>query len=570
MPIDNGHQADAPVIIVGAGLSGLATALGVALRGRRAIVLEAAELVGGAAAYSGGQVWVGGNHVQAREGIDDDLDGTERYVRAIAHDDPECLDEPAMLRWLHTAPEVVRYWEEVGAIRWAIIPGLADYHGEADGALGEGRYLTNQVIDGSALGEWRPRLRVSPFFPVGTTYADMFEKGRRLTQVDSDSAATGEHAGVPAFGVARGEAGPAVPAHADDPLTFGTGVVASFLSRVLQEDGIEILTEHRVTELLTEDGTVVGVRAADREFRGPVVLATSTYDWDPDLVRDFLGLEPDEFGSVGPDSIRGDGIKLARSVGGATARIPATSVPILPGWQLPSGSGYGYGPEYAMPHCIIVDRTGRRYCDDSYWVDIVAKTLAPGDRHLPFFLIWDDEHRRDYGLGGTPPGGAYPGGWVESAPTLRELAERLGVDGEELERTVTSFNLHAARGEDPEYGRGANALVVKWTGDPHHEPSPVLGALERPPFHGMRLRFVGTAIGSSGVHIDPDGHVVNDEGGPIDGLYAVGSCAALTTTGTGYNSGFALGRGLTLAYLVAAELGGAPVPHSSTARSART
>jgi 3-oxosteroid 1-dehydrogenase len=294
------------------------------------------------------------------------------------------------------------------------------------------------------------------------------------------------------------------------------------------------------------------------------VLATSTYDWDPDLVRDFLGLEPHEFGSVGPDTIRGDGIRLARSVGGATARIPPTSVPILPGWQLPSGSGYGYGPEYAMPHCIIVDRSGRRYCDDSYWVDIVAKTLAPGDRHLPFFLIWDDEHRQDYGLGGTPPGGAYPDGWVESAPTLKQLAERLGVDGEELERTVASFNLHAARGEDPDYGRGANALVVKWTGDPDHEPSPVLGALEQPPFHGMRLRFVGTAIGSSGVQIDPDGHVVNDQSGPIDGLYAVGSCAALTTTGTGYNSGFALGRGLTLAYLVAAELGGVPVPQSFT------
>ena len=51
MAIDNGHTARSPVIIVGAGLSGLATALGVALMGRRAIVLEAAELVGGAGPY---------------------------------------------------------------------------------------------------------------------------------------------------------------------------------------------------------------------------------------------------------------------------------------------------------------------------------------------------------------------------------------------------------------------------------------------------------------------------------------------------------------------------------------
>ena len=229
------------VIVVGAGLSGLATALGVALLGGEATVYEAADLVGGAAAYSGGQVWVGANHVAERQGIDDDLERAERYVRDIAHDHPELLDESAMLRWLAVSPEATRYWEEVGAIRWTVIPGLADYHNEADGALEEGRYLTNEVIDGSALGEWRDKLRVSPFFPVGTTYADMFVKGRRLT----------------GFGVSDDGEDEAAP---KDPLTFGTGVVASFLARVLQEDAIEIKTGAPVTGLLTEDGAVVGVR----------------------------------------------------------------------------------------------------------------------------------------------------------------------------------------------------------------------------------------------------------------------------------------------------------------------
>ena len=59
------------VIVVGAGLAGLATAIGAAVNGRRVTVFEAADNVGGAAAYSGGQVWVGANHVAAREGIDD-------------------------------------------------------------------------------------------------------------------------------------------------------------------------------------------------------------------------------------------------------------------------------------------------------------------------------------------------------------------------------------------------------------------------------------------------------------------------------------------------------------------
>lgn len=554
-----------PVIVVGAGLSGLATALGVALNGRRAVVLEASDMVGGAAAYSGGQVWCGANHVEEREGIEDSLELTERYVRDIAQADPSVLDEAAMLRWINVSPKAIKYWEDAGAIRWKIIPNLADYHNEADGALEVGRYLTNEVIDGSELGEWREKLRVSPYFPVGTTYDDMLLKGRRASYVESEEEnRIADHAGVPAFGRADGREA-AKPTGGNDPLTFGTGVVAAFLARVLKEENVEIRLSTPVTELIQDSsGAVVGVRAngpdGPVELRGPVVLATSTYDWDPELVREMLGLEPEDFGSVAPESLRGDGIRLARSVGGAIAKIPATSVPILPGWKSQVGTGYGYGPEYALPHTMIVDRHGRRYCNDSYWVDIVAKTLAPNDRHLPFFLIWDDQHRQKYGLAATPPGGEYPEGWVTSAPTLRELGEKLGIDGAQLEKTAARFNEFAARGEDPDFGRGTVTYVNRFAGDPNNKPSPVLGEIVQPPFYGLRLKFVGTGIGSSGVHIDGDGRVLNEQGAPIPGLYAVGSCAALTTTGTGYNSGFALGRGITLAYLVAHELCGVPIP----------
>jgi 3-oxosteroid 1-dehydrogenase len=233
---------------------------------------------------------------------------------------------------------------------------------------------------------------------------------------------------------------------------------------------------------------------------------------------------------------------------------------MLPGWRSQAGAGYGYGPEYALPHSMIVDSSGKRFCNDSYWVDIVSKVLDPEDRHLPFFLIWDDQHRQKYGMADTPPGGEYPGGWAVSAPTLRELGEALGIDGEQLELTAATYSENASRGEDPEFGRGTVTFVNRFAGDPQHRPCPVLGEIEQPPFHGLRLLFVGTGIGSSGVRIDSDGRVLTDEGAKVPGLYAVGSCAALTTTGTGYNSGFALGRALTLAYLVSNELGGIPTP----------
>ena len=549
------------VIVVGAGLSGLATALGAAMRGLNVVVLESSDMVGGAAAFSGGQVWVGGNHVAQREGLPDTLALAEQYVRHIALDQPEFLDERAMDIWLKVSPVAVKYWEDVGAIRWTTIPGLADYHNEAPGASPAGRYLTNEVIDGATLGPWRKKMRISPYFPVGITYAEMFVKGRRLTRVD-EGETSGGTAGVQAFGLPDGPNNVAKPDGGKaDPLTFGPGVFGSFLAKALQYKNIQILLEHPVTELLRgSDGKVTGVLAkgpeGDAVFNGTVVLATSTYDWDPELVQELVGLGPDDFGSVAPRSIKGDGIRLVRAIGGAVVKLPATCIPMLPGWKTDSGVGYAYGPDYAMPHAMIVDKTGKRYCDDSYWVDIVAKTVNPKDKHLPFYLIFDEQHHQNYGLGATPPGGEYPAGLLESASTLRELGARLGIDGAQLERTAAKFSENALAGHDPDFGRGTVDYIRRFAGDPSHKPSSVLGTIEKAPFFGFRLRFVGTGIGSSGIHIDGEGHVLDTQGQPIPGLYAVGSCAAYTTMGTGYNSGFALGRGLTLAYQVSQELAG--------------
>lgn len=521
------------LIVVGAGLSGLAVALGAAIRNVPVTVFEASGLVGGAAAYSGGQVWVGANHVYAREGGGDDLARTEAYVRGIAHGYPELLDEQAMRHWISAAPPAMRYWEDVGAVEWTIIRGLADYHADVPGAQPEGRYLTTAPVDGSRLGAWRAKLRESPYFRAGTTYEELVGEGRRHTVT-----------GVAPSG---------------DRLALGTGLVAGFLARLLAEPTADIELTTRVEGLLQNSaGEVVGVRASGPdgvvERQGTVVLATSTYDWDPELVMEFLGLDADQFGSMAPDTVRGDGVRLARSVGGATVRIPATCVPLVPGWISPVDGRYCNGPEYAMPHAMIVDPAGRRFCNDSYWVDIVGRALDPAAGHLPFYLIWDEQHRRKYGLGETPPGGEYPARLVTSARGLTELGTALGIDGDQLARTAEDFSRHAAAGVDPEFGRGSVEFINAFSGDPRHRPSPVLGPIDEPPYYGMRLILVGTAIGSSGVHADAHGRVLTDSGAPIPGLYAIGSCAAGTTFGSGYNSGMALSRGLTLAHTVAASV----------------
>ena len=66
--------------------------------------------------------------------------------------------------------------------------------------------------------------------------------------------------------------------------------------------------------------------------------------------------------------------------------------------------------------------------------------------------------------------------------------------------------------------------------------------------------MVSTGIGLTGVAVDADGRVLDKNGRPVAGLHAAGAAAAFTASGAAYNSGFSLGRAITLGLLVAESL----------------
>ncbi|HEY2203738.1 MAG TPA: FAD-dependent oxidoreductase [Pseudonocardia sp.] len=530
-----------PVVVVGAGLAGLATAVAAAGRGHAVTVLEKSSLAGGAAAWSGGQVWIADNHLQRAQGIEDSLDDGERYIRSVGASHPELIDGRALARWLREAPRAARYFEDVGAVRWSLIPGYPDYYQDAPGARAAGRYLT-ATYAGAGLGGWRDRLRVSPHFPVGATYDRILSAGLRAS----------------AFGASdTGGEGGEQPA---DLLSFGTGVVAGFLATAVGL-GVDIRLEHDVVELtLDGDGHVTGAVAADagggrHTVPGAVVLATSGYDWDDDLAFEYLGLKPEHRGSVAPRSLSGDGFRLARQAGGTVKEVPANRVPVQLGYPVEHEPGYAVAREHSLPHTFIVDRAGDRFCDDAVYWEVVRHALAPESPRLPCWMIWDSQHHRKYGLGTTPPGGDYPAGVIATAGTLAELGELLGVDGRRLARTADRFNRHARQGTDPDFGRGGNTTWRKFQGDPNQRPNPNLGPVGEAPFFGMRLTMVSTGIGLTGIDVDEVGRVLDAGARPVRGLYAAGAAAVFNSSGTAYNSGFSLSRAITLGLLVAESVG---------------
>jgi hypothetical protein len=124
------------------------------------------------------------------------------------------------------------------------------------------------------------------------------------------------------------------------------------------------------------------------------------------------------------------------------------------------------------------------------------------------------------------PGQEIPEELMASADTLPELAEKLGIDGAALVETVGRFNRFAARGEDPDFGRGRYPWAARMSGD-LDLPNPNLAPLEKAPFYGMRLVPVGSGVNAAGLKINCDAQVLHVRGRPIQGLYAAGNSAAL-------------------------------------------
>jgi 3-oxosteroid 1-dehydrogenase len=316
---------------------------------------------------------------------------------------------------------------------------------------------------------------------------------------------------------------------------------------------------HRVTEVVVRAGRAVGVRATTEageavELEGAVVLATSSFDHDPELVEEFWGLR--EAVSMAPRNIAGDGVRLARAAGADIVPMEPQYAPVYPGYRLDGGSGFTMAMEFPMPHTFIVDRHARRFVDDSLPWRLVRAALDPDGDHLPIYMIWDERHHQRYGLGATSAGEPYPEDLVTSAPTLRELGERLGIDGAVLEETAERFNSAAAEGADPDFGRGTSHYARTLSGDPNHPIHPNVAPVDQAPFFGMPLVLGGAAVGLAGIRIDADAHALDEAGNVIPGLYAVGSAAAYTSSGISYNSGYSLSRAVTHGYLVGADLAG--------------
>jgi 3-oxosteroid 1-dehydrogenase len=184
--------------------------------------------------------------------------------------------------------------------------------------------------------------------------------------------------------------------------------------------------------------------------------------------------------------------------------------------------------------------------------------------NLPAFMVFDATFRHKYNAGplvsaSVIPDRRLPADWLGKAyyrgKTLEELAGQIGVDPRGLQESVRRINEYARTGVDTEFGKGGNNYDRVY-GDASVTPNPCLGPITKPPFYALKLDAgeIGT---KGGLLTDEHARVLDTQGQPIEGLYAVGNTSA-SVTGPSYpGAGATLGPAMTFGYIAANHIAGA-------------
>jgi succinate dehydrogenase/fumarate reductase flavoprotein subunit len=521
------------VVVLGSGAAGLTAALAAAVAGARVGLFEKAGLIGGTTALSGGTLWVPANQPARRAGVEDSRELGLRYLASLSNG----MILPDLAGALiDGGPELVDFVERHTGMRFLLVAGYPDYHPERPGGLpGGGRSIEIDLVSFASpgLAQWADRI-------AGDT--------RRLLIRETP------------LGGGTGVLPADVRAERDTARLegLGRGLVAGLLEACLGR-GVEVTTNARGTRLLTAGtagtaGTVTGVEvetpAGVRQVRaGAVVLATGGFEYDAELVRDFL--RGPLTGPIGAPDNTGDGLRMAMRLGAKLGNMrEAWWAPVVgyPG-QRRDGAANGLlaSRERALPGSIMVNASGRRFANEAANYNAFGGAFHSLDAsrfeypNLPSYMIFDQSVVDRFGVFGGAPGDGVPD-WVTRAGTLGELAKELGLPADKVAETVRRFNDSASAGTDPEFGRGDSAFDRFPGGRTLDPASPfsTLGPVEAAPFYGVEVQssLLGT---KGGPRTDREGRVLNVDGDVISGLYAAGNVMA-NPTGMVYG-----GAGATLA-----------------------
>jgi 3-oxosteroid 1-dehydrogenase len=352
-------------------------------------------------------------------------------------------------------------------------------------------------------------------------------------------------------------------------LTNGSSLIAQMLKVLIDLGGSQppLWTNSAMQDLIVEDGRVVGARvsrdgvALNVEARKGVLLAAGGFGHNKEMRRRYSGDQPNEGQwSIANAGDTGEVLETAMRLGAKTDLLDEA-------WWLPSvfianggavAASLGSGRQ--RPGTIYVDSTGRRFCNESNSYVEVGKAMY-ANKAVPCWMIFDDGYVRRYVTSANPlkrgqrlPAELIENGAVKRGDTIADLARQIDLPADELMRTIERFNRFAAKGLDPDFGRGQSAYN-DCLGDPGYRPNAAIGPLERAPYYATRVlpADVGTC---GGVITNEHAQVLDQHDRVIDGLYATGNTTATVMGRTYPGAGASIASSMVFGYVAARHAAG--------------
>lgn len=512
----NGWDREVDLLVVGTGAAGLSAAITGADAGLATLVVESTALWGGTTMRSGGGLWMPTNPLMNTIGVKDSVADALTYMEAAIGDAGPASSQERRLAFIHAVPSVFSLLDRLG-VRWAAAKDYPDYYPDRPGGR-VGRSIEPVPFDAKALGDWLKSSRYKEGLPVPLKNDDVWLLSRAW------SSPGGFIRGARFVfrtlgGLIAGKK------------LYGMGSALSMnLMHIVRKQGTEVLLSSPLSELVLEDGKVVGaiITTAVGEqrirARAGVVLAAGGFAQNKEWRQKYHGVPG--YSSAAPGDL-GAAIEIGHKAGGALAMMDdawwGSAVPD------PDGSAQFMLSERSMPFSIIVDQSGARYTNESQSYIDFGHDLLNRDKDvpaLPSWLIMDHRHRQRYLASSVMMNakGKKEHGIVVTAPTLEELAAKMKIDPAALRVTVERFNGFALSGLDADFGRG-RTVYDNYYGDPSVKPNPNLGTLEKGPFTAMQI-VPGDLGTKGGLLTDEHARVLTEAGVPIAGLYAAGNNTA--------------------------------------------
>lgn len=549
------------VVVVGSGGAGMTAALAAAKKGLSVVLVEKAPHYGGSTARSGGGVWIPGNSVLRRDGVQDTPEAARTYLRAIVGDvvAPERIDA-----YVDRGPEVLDFVLANSPLEMEWVVDYSDYYPESPGGRLGGRSVEPKPFDLRQLGSEAARLEP----PYAKAPANMVVKQSdyRWLNLLQRPTTKGFRRSVRVtmrmlLAKARGA----------NMVGMGRALIAA-MRKGLLDAGVPVWLNTPMTGLVTEgsglDERVVGItvtRGGEEQTlraRRGVIIGSGGFEHNQEM-RDKYQRQPIPTSwTVGAAGNTGEGIEYMEKVGAKLAFMEdAWWGPTI---LLPRGPWFALA-ERSLPCSFLVNSRGERFMNESLpYVEAGHRMYggeygqAPADQqgaegeNVPAWIIFDQEYKNRYLFAGLQAKQPLPKKWLETenfhkADTLAELAGLIGVPADALEKTAARFNGFAERGVDEDFQRGVSGYD-HYYGDPTNKPNPSLGPVRKAPFFAAKM-VPGDLGTKGGANTDVHGRVLRSDGSVIQGLYAAGNASSPVMGHTYAGPGATIGPAMVFGYL---------------------